>query len=171
MPGTGTGCFLDAVMELLNSGPRKRPHPPRHIVSHRTCHHGLPNIVSNFAFSPFLPNIRFSSHDPNSKYIFFSNSILPSRCSDRGNLLSEHCLFILAYATHTRWNFVFRLVGFFTLWITFFLPDTVVITLVFDCSVVLALDVAEFVFFDAFAPEFVAAESPIAASSAVWPTV
>jgi hypothetical protein len=51
--------------------------------------------------------------------------------------------------------------------ITFFLPDTVVITLVFDCLVVLALDVAEFVFFDAFAPEFVAAESPIAASSAV----
>jgi len=51
--------------------------------------------------------------------------------------------------------------------ITFFLPDTVVITLVFDCLVVLALDVAEFVFFDVFAPDFTAAESPTAASSAV----
>ena len=118
-------------------------------------------------FSPFLPNIRFSSHDPNSKYIFFPNLILPSCCSGRSNLLPEHCLFILAYAIHTRQNFVFRLAGFFTLLITFFLPDTVVITLVFDCLVVLALDVAEFVFFDAFAPEFVAAESPSAASSAV----
>ena len=40
-------------------------------------------------------------------------------------------------------------------------------TLVFDCLVVLALDVAEFVFFNAFTPDFTAAEAPIAASSAV----